>query len=135
MSSRRCEPAEEAFVRAFVAPSKQDRILGFLRNDKGRRKVLLSLPHFPHFDSRFAHRIASRLQTPQAILAALKSKQAPDICYVISAHPSLDQTKQALAEVLDEVVGWQGGTILSCVPGRLAYYEGEHRGDRLLLER
>jgi len=38
-------------------------------------------------------------------------------------------------EALGEVVGRQMGTFLSCIPGRLAYFEGEDMGFRWVLER
>jgi len=40
-----------------------------------------------------------------------------------------------LEATLDETVGYVDGTIISCIPGRLAYFEGEENGARYILER
>jgi hypothetical protein len=40
----------------------------------------------------------------------------------------------ALAEALEAVVGGGFGTLISCIPGRLGYFEGELPRDRKLLE-
>jgi len=40
-----------------------------------------------------------------------------------------------VAAALDAIVGAGFGTLVSCVPGRLGYFEGEGQGKRYLLER
>ncbi len=40
-----------------------------------------------------------------------------------------------LTDALAAVVGRGFGTILVCIPGSLAYYEGEDPGERYILER
>lgn len=55
------------------------------------------------------------------------------MCIAISADRELDGREPSLADALPEVVGSNGGTVLSCLPGVLAYYEGEEPGDRRIL--
>jgi hypothetical protein len=53
----------------------------------------------------------------------------------VSEDPDIDGKRLPLDEALLLVVGAGNGTLLSCVPGLLAYYEGEGPGDRFLLAR
>jgi hypothetical protein len=41
----------------------------------------------------------------------------------------------ALGEALLQIVGAGNGTLISCTPGTLAYYEGEGPSDRCILAR
>jgi len=50
---------------------------------------------------------------------------APEHCYTISEHDDLDGQSANLREMLDRLVGAGIETIVSCVPGRLVYFEGE----------
>jgi hypothetical protein len=66
---------------------------------------------------------------------ALRSRGAGATCYVISEAAGLDAKRLPLREALDRVIGYGMGTLLSCVPGKLAFYEGEGPSDRCILER
>jgi hypothetical protein len=73
---------------------------------------------------------------PQRLLAHLKKLGAPADCYLISAVDSLDGQTMNLAAALDAVIGIGVGTLVSCVPGKLALYEGEYgASERLILHR
>jgi hypothetical protein len=51
------------------------------------------------------------------------------MCYVLSERREIDGRTMPLAAALAAVVGRGMGTVLSCIPGRLAYHESEE-GDR-----
>lgn len=129
------DPHEEGFVGAFIARDRRDRVRGQLRHHKRRRKYLDRLNHTPDLDDRFASRVPRAEQHAPEILALLRARGAPDACFAISGLGDLDGAELSLEEALSAVVGRGVGTILSCIPGRLAYYEGEEPGDRFLLER
>jgi hypothetical protein len=57
---------------------------------------------------------------------------APDTCKVIGGERDGEDLNSLSA--LKEIVGYGTGTVLSCVPGKLAYFEGEIR-ERFLLVR
>jgi hypothetical protein len=57
------------------------------------------------------------------------------LCHVISTSSELDGRDLNLVEVLEQVVGFGEGTLISCIPGRLGYFEGESANDRFILER
>lgn len=126
---------ETAFVRAFVIPQKRARLLDLLANPKRRFNVLETLSHFRDLDQRFARRLSPSEQSPTTILAVLKSRGAPQGCYLISEEPQLDGKTMPLQQALERIVGMGIGTIVSCIPGRLGYFEGEEIGDRWILER
>ena len=126
---------EEMFAKAFVKPAKRLRVLGQLQKEKTRAKFLSLLPHFADFDPRFCRVLEPIHQRADSILRILRDNGALATCYVISVWPEVDQMRGALDEVLVEVVGYLPGTIVSCVPGQLAFYEGEARNDRRILER
>ena len=133
---RGIRPEEErAIVAAFVSPPKQDRYMGFLRSGKTRKKLLSRLPHFSDFDPRVVCSIRPAQQHAEWILGELLGHGAGHACYAISSSREFDQVEGSLKELLEEVVGFEPGTIISCVPGRLAYFEGEANGDRCILKR
>lgn len=63
----------------------------------------------------------------------LKAKGAASTCYVMSENTKLDGREMELEAALKKTVGYQMGTLISCVPGKLAYFEDED--GRWILER
>lgn len=135
---------EEGAVRSFVQVEKQERFLAFLTNPKNRKKFTMSLGHFRWFDQRFSTPIPWRVdpnkkpgerrtQGIENTYRLLKSKGAGLTCWAISEESAIDGRELSLSEALEHVNGRGMGTILSCVPGKLAYYEGED--ETLLLAR
>jgi hypothetical protein len=124
---------EEALIRAFILPQRQSRYLELLPKPKRRRDVTRELAHFKHVDMRFAVPIPPSQSGYAGILALLKSKGAPDTCYAVSEDDELDGKELPLSDSLKKIVGYGMGTFLSCLPGRLAYFEDED--ERWILER
>lgn len=122
---------EEALVDAFIVPAKRERYKGFLANRKRRGKLLDGLNHCSDFDPRYATEIPSKTD----VFALLRSRGAPESCHVISDVKELDGKTMPLQEAIDETEAHMWGTLIGCVPGRLAYYYGEAGEQRLLLEK
>jgi len=127
---------EAATIRAFVLKEKQERFLAFLASPKHREKFTRELAHFRGFDPRFASAVQwkvdpklglwqKRVQGMGNIVQLLESRGAGESCWVISEDSRLDGREMRLAEAIEGVVGRGMGTLLCCVPGKLAYYEGE----------
>jgi hypothetical protein len=117
---------EEGFVQAFVQKSKQDRCLSFLASTKHRRKLTSDLSHFKWLDERYAHSIPTKTaHTIKELSQLLRSKGAGLKVWVISEQSSIDGQELALEEALSAVWGKGVGSVLSCVPGKLAYFENE----------
>lgn len=124
---------EEATIRSFVVRHKQARYLGCVSNFKTRTRLTHALAHFRAIDPLCKFSIPPSRQNPREITRILTAKGAPGICYLISEHPDWDGREFSLPEALSRVVGSGLGTILSCIPGRLALIETEV--DRAILEK
>ena len=125
---------ESSFVRQFIIPAKRDRYLSLLQSRKGRRKLLEALNHPKDLDMRRASLVPTNAQTVNQIEALLKSKGASDRCYVISSNQDIDGSEMLLRDALEQTVGGGLGTIISCIPGKLAYFEGEEQNERYIFE-
>ena len=109
--------------------------MSLLQSKRGRKKLLDGFYHCHDLDSRFATPIPTDQQSAQAIELLLKSKGAPNLCHVMSADSTLDNREMSLAKALSDTVGGDGGTLLSCIAGKLAYFELEPFDGRYILER
>src|SRR5579859_1338982 len=116
---------ERKLVTSFILPARQSRYLELFERPKRRGDITSSLAHFKHLDLSYAVQIASREQHVPDILRLFQSMGAPENCYAISENGDLDGKEIALAKALKEVVGAGMGTFLSCIPGKLAYFEDE----------
>jgi hypothetical protein len=128
-------PQEEATVRAFIVRARRERFLELLPNPKTRQKITDSLAH-PHpawFDSRFVKAIPPSQSSASSISNLLRAKGAGPTCWAISEDKRFDAREIELESVLPEVVGYGMGTILCCIPGKLAFVESED--GRFILEK
>lgn len=125
---------EEALVKAFVEPSRQERFLMFLAHPKKRRKFTGEHAHRRDrfLQPKFFRSIPPSQQHASTLFALLKSLGAPDTCWVIS-EGDLDGCEVDLLAALKKVVGYGMGTLISCLPGRLAYFESED--ERYILQK
>jgi hypothetical protein len=125
---------EQAMVKAFIVTRKQQRWLDFLADSKRRRDILRTLPHLRDLDERFLLQVPAP-QSTSVILEMLRQRGAPEYCHVVSESAGLDARTLPLKEALELIVGIGTGTLVSCIPGRLGYFEGEDNGTRFILER
>ena len=126
-------PHEEQFARNFIVVDKRERYLSLLESERGRKKLLAGFHHCRDLDSQFAKLIPSNQQSTASIEALLKSHGAPSVCYVMSDNLRIDRKEMALNEALLEIVGADTGALVSCIPGKLAYFEMEGLSERYLL--
>ena len=134
MNTRTVKPDERLLARFFL-PTKRERYEEMISNPKKRRKFLLELAHLNSLDQRWIVPLDPKKLFPEQIAAILASKGAPPVCWVTSEDSKRDGRELPLLEALEDIVGCQMGTILTCVPGKLAYYEGEEMANRWILER
>jgi hypothetical protein len=128
-------PQEEATIKAFIVRQRRERFLELLPNPKHRHKITRSLAH-PNpqwFDARFVRRIPPAENNPVSIARLLREKGAGSKCWAISEDRTIDAREVNLEDILDEIVGREIGTILSCIPGKLAFVESED--GRFILEK
>jgi len=100
-----------------------------------RRKLHNLLHHFDYLDERFAKPLPHGVHSANQIAALLEERGAPPTCLVITGLRNLDRLDMPLLKALTEIVGQHYGALVSCIPGRLAYFEGEGPGVRYILER
>lgn len=135
---------ELATVRAFIVRGRQERLSSFLASSKNRVKFTKELAHFRWFDQRYVTVVPWKVdpslklwdrhvQGIESICRLLRSKGAGKTCWAISEDAKLDGQELTLESALENVIGRGMGTILSCIPGKLAYFEGED--ESLLLAR
>jgi hypothetical protein len=110
---------EEATIKAFIIPVRQERYLEFLKSK--------------HLNPQFVVHVPGNQQNPSSLQKLLAGKGAGSKCWIISENSELDGQEIDLLTALKETVGYQMGTLISCIPGRLAYFEDED--GRYILER
>jgi hypothetical protein len=126
---------ETAIVQSFIVKEKRERFRAFLSDPKRRREITRRLAHSSDVDGRQFVPIPPTQQTPDGIARLLRLNGAGGDCYVISENAEIDGRRMPLSEALAETVGYGMGTIISCIPGALAFYEGEALSNRVLLLR
>lgn len=124
---------EQKLISSFILPQRQSRYLELLEKPKRRKDITRSLGHFKHLDPRYIVPITPREQHVPEILRLLKTKGAPEMCYALSEDGALDGKELLLADALGQILGRGMGTFLSCIPGKLGYFEDED--GRCILER
>jgi hypothetical protein len=124
-----------ALIRAFVLPERQPRLVSLLRSERGRAKLRAQLAHFAGLDPRWALSLPPSDHTMTRIADRLRNEGAMGVCYLLAEDPELDGQELALEAALEVVVGRGMAAFLSCVPGRVAYFESEEPGTRFVLLR
>jgi hypothetical protein len=127
-------PHESAFAESFISKARRERVLELLASSKNRYKFTSKLDHHgrDYFIPECILSIEPQHQHPPNIADILRATGAPETCHVIGGGH--DGKNMELLTALKQIVGYGAGTVLSCIPGKLAYFEGEIR-ERFLLVR
>ena len=127
---------EQQFVEFFVQRTRRDRVrLGFA-NPRKRRKFVREFAHHGTYilAPECLRSIKPSQTNPDSMREILRSLGAPDTCCRLSEDSNLDGVEMPLLSALKTLVGGSMGTVISCLPGRLGYFEGEVR-ERFILQR
>ena len=127
------EQHETGVVTAFIVRPRRTRCLAFLKNPKRRRDITRELAHFKWIDPRIVRAIPPEKSSPVGIASILRQKGAPESCWLISEDADMDGREFPLTDALKRIVGYGMGTIVSCIPGKLGYFEDED--GRCILEK
>jgi hypothetical protein len=127
---------EQAFVESFVQSTRRERVLFCLASPKKRRKFVREFAHHGMYilAPECLRSIKPSEQNPDSIYAFLRGLRAPDTCHLISEDSNLDGKELELLAALKQIIGCGMGTVISCLPGRLGYFEGEAR-ERYILQK
>jgi hypothetical protein len=115
---------EAGFLEFIEEPNKRRLRTLFELGDKRRGDILSMLNHAIHLNPRYCSRLAGADQFAPTMELMLKKLGAPDTCYVIGGG-ELDGHEMPLGEALSDLIGFGDGAFVSCLPGKLAYYQYE----------
>ena len=126
---------EEEFIRSFIQKERRERCSYLLSQPARRREFTSKLAHFNWLDDRFSTSVpGSMAHTAAELVSLLKQHGAGPTVWVISEDRSLDGRSLPLSEAMESIWGRCMGSVLSCVPGKLAFFRGEEmKSERLLL--
>ena len=116
---------EEAFVAVFIQRHHRERLLFELASRRGRFLSRFCHAALHYLDPRYVVTINPPNSDPDEILAILKKHGAGKDCYAMSCNDDIDTRIFPLKEALPAAVGHGLPSILSCLPGKLAYLETE----------
>jgi hypothetical protein len=126
---------EEAFAKAFLLSEKRARFIQYLAQPKRRKEMLACLNHDLPYMPGFATEVPGEQDYPEELEKLLRAKGAGPSCFVMADGLKADRRELPLREALQLVCLHDRGAILSCLPGRLAYYKPESPGPGLVFER
>lgn len=119
----------------FVDKSQYRRLLSLVElGPKRRKKFRSTLDHALRLDPSRSERLTGSNAGPSAILQRLRKEGAPSSAHIMSADARLDQREAELEEAIRLVKDSGSGGVISCLPGRLAYYQPEDVGAAYLLK-
>lgn len=96
---------EQALIAAFVKRGKRDRYREMLSSPRLRRRFIDLLAHFADFDPGYRLPFDSNKLFADNIARELQKRHSPNIVFVISEDPALDQRELPLVETLRRIVG------------------------------
>jgi hypothetical protein len=125
--------AHESGFLEFLAEPSRGRMKTLLElGAKRRRDVVSLLHHAVRLDARFREHLTGNDAFPGPVETTLRARGAPSVCYVLSAG-DLDGCEVPLRDALDAICGSGNGAFVSCIPGRLGFYEYEEMKSSYLL--
>tara|TARA_R110002051_G_scaffold225076_3_gene288036 strand:+ start:10359 stop:10769 length:411 start_codon:yes stop_codon:yes gene_type:complete len=126
---------ERGFL-AFLAEPTKRRIETLLElGEKRRGDVRGMLHHAVRLDPRYCQHLMGSEAFSGPVEAALRKSGAPSTCYVLAANRDLDGRQMPLREALGAIKGMGNGAFVSCIPGRLGFYEYEDIKSSYLLSK
>lgn len=126
---------EELFAKNFIVPEKSDRYLSLLKKSKGRIKVRFGLNHCGDLYQRYLTQVSIENQNIDSIYDTLRKKKATEICYVLSSNSEVNEEEMNLYDALSKTIGSGCGTFISCIAGKLGYFEFDEANERYILEK
>lgn len=117
---------ERAFVESFVNPARRERFLDSLSSPQRRRVFNAELyhPRSNFLSQQYIERVPPGEDRRGPVAAKLRRLGAPDVCWVFGND--FGGEEMGLEDALDKLIGEQSGTIISCLPGKLAFLESEN---------
>jgi hypothetical protein len=124
--------SEIEMILPFLLARRQDRWNELFQKPRGRKKLLRTLWNGDDLDRSLMTQVQPNESSVQAIFLKLKNLGAPAQCHLLSARSMLDGRNLDLALALESVLP---ATIISCIPGKLAYYKNDDRNGSYIIYR
>lgn len=122
---------EEKFIASFILKEKRHRWQTQMGNPQKRAAHLVRLNHLHDLDEKYVTWLPSNTDIEQLLLR----EGSPANGYIFSDSKGIDGKFLQLDDAVDHTMRGGWGTIISCIPGRLAYYYDECGDRRALLIR
>lgn len=116
---------EAAFISAFILAERRGRWQEFLSDKRRRGKQLHRLADSRDFDFGRIKPISKTGSSDEEIVRQLVALGSPPSVYVISESRSLDGQTMPLDDAIAACTGMGLGTLVSCVAGRLCFFQEE----------
>ncbi|PEZ00309.1 hypothetical protein CN326_22760 [Bacillus sp. AFS018417] len=118
---------EEIIVKSFFNKRIQQRVLFELFSPSKRSYALSRLCHNYSITlcGKFMNHIPKPNSDPEEIERLLIKQGAQDICYVMSMNSSTDGEELDLKTAIEQSVGDGMPYLISCIHGKLAYFQAE----------
>lgn len=118
---------EKEIVKSFFDRKVQERMLHELFSPKKRDHALNRLCHqyTKMLKEKYMFEILPPNSDPEYVHKLLVKNGAGEMCYSLSYNEEIDGKEMPLREALQHAVGFGFPSIISCVPGELAYFEAE----------
>jgi hypothetical protein len=118
---------EEIIVKSFFNKRIQQRVLFELSSPKKRWDPLRGLRHkyYDTLRNEFMIKIPEPNSNFEKIAEMLKNHGAGEFCYSLSDCEEIKSKELPLLTALEKAVGYVMPSIISCISGKLAYFESE----------
>ncbi|MFJ7730239.1 hypothetical protein ACIQXV_29710 [Neobacillus sp. NPDC097160] len=118
---------EEIIVKSFFNKGIQQRMLFELSSSKKRGDAIGRLNHnyLDTLRNEFMFEIPKPNSDPEEIEKLIKEQGAGKNCYVMSWHSGVDGKELPLKTAIEELIWYGMPSIISCIHGKLAYFQAE----------
>lgn len=118
---------EKIVIKSFWDKAIEDRVIYELSSTKKRKDALSRFTqlHKKGLCEKYMIKIPKPNSDYIKIKDLLIKNGAGDICYAISFADDIDGKHISLSYALERAVGLGMPSIISCIPNKLAYFEGE----------
>lgn len=129
----------EAHLRGLyrlIDPREKERLKRAFESIKSRERWLRRLFHQIEMHPEFAEEPPRGSRDEDSLFKALRDLGAPEMCYVIASDSDMDDSFQSLRQILTiAYVEFAHGTILSCIPGKLALFRTAYPHKHFIVHR
>lgn len=124
---------ELGFIKSFIVKEKQERFLLLTKGKKSRNKLRLLLAHKISLNIEKITPLKKEDDNIESIYEKLKNLGSPDNCHLICESIKFDNKNMKLRNAIEELYYTDYGCVISCIPGKLAYFQGEDVFNRAIL--